>query len=126
MLFRSARLTDCKLTGAQFHEVSALGLTFARCLLVNTHLRGLNFRKTELEGLDLQGADLVGCDFREAILLDCNLREANLAEARFEAADLRGADLGDLRLSDAGRFRGAFISKAQAAQLLIGLGLRVI
>ena len=52
--------------------------------------------------------------------------DLNLADARFEAADLRGADLGELRLSDAGRFRGAFISKAQAAQLLIGLGLKVV
>ena len=86
----------------------------------------MSFRKSELEALDLQGADLVGCDFREAVLLDCNLRDANLADARFEAADLRGADLGELRLSDTGRFRGAFISKAQAAQLLIGLGLKVV
>ncbi|OYW91921.1 MAG: hypothetical protein B7Z13_11360, partial [Caulobacterales bacterium 32-67-6] len=71
-------------------------------------------------------ADLAGCDFREAVLIDCNLRDAHLAEARFEGADLRGADLGALQLSDASRFRGAFISKAQAAQLLIGLGLKVV
>jgi hypothetical protein len=38
---------------------------------------------------------------------------------------LRGADLGGLRLFDAGLFRGATISKAQAAMLLEDLGLTV-
>ena len=66
------------------------------------------------------------CDFREAVLLECSLRDANIADARFEGADLRSADLGALRLADAGRFRGAVISKRQAADLLSGLGLKVM
>jgi uncharacterized protein YjbI with pentapeptide repeats len=121
----AARFVGCKLTGGQFQEVAALGLSFATSLLVNAYLRGLSFRRQELEGLDFSGADLAGCDFREAVLTDCSLRDANLGNARFEGADLRGADLGVLRLADAGRFKGAAISKQQAAQLLSGLGLKV-
>ena len=68
----------------------------------------------------------MGCDFREAVLSDCSLRDANLTDARFEDADLREADLGALKLADASRFRGAAISRRQAAELLSGLGLKVM
>ena len=122
----AAQFSDCKLTGAQFQEASTLGLCFLRSLLVNASLRRFSFRRQSLEGIDFSGADLVGCDFREAVLLECSLRDANIADARFEDADLRGADLGALRLADAGRFRGAVISKRQAADLLSGLGLKVM
>jgi uncharacterized protein YjbI with pentapeptide repeats len=44
---------------------------------------------------------------------------------RFDGADLRGADLGGLRLVDASLFRGATISREQAAQLLAELGLNI-
>ena len=54
------------------------------------------------------------------------MREANVTGARFEAADLRGADLGALRIADASKFKGAIISKQQAAALLAGLGLKVV
>ena len=43
----------------------------------------------------------------------------------FEGADLRGADIGGLRLFDAALFRGATISREQAGQLLGELGLNV-
>jgi uncharacterized protein YjbI with pentapeptide repeats len=55
----------------------------------------------------------------------CSLRDANVVGARFEKADLRGADLGGLRLIDAALFRGATISPEQAGQLLGELGLKV-
>lgn len=45
--------------------------------------------------------------------------------SRFEGADLRGVDLGGLRLVDASLFRGATISREQAGQLLSELGLNV-
>lgn len=48
-----------------------------------------------------------------------------VAGSRFEGSDLRGADLGGLRLVDAGLFRGATISREQAGQLLGELGLNV-
>ena len=38
---------------------------------------------------------------------------------------MRGADLGGLTLGDAGRFKGATVSRAQAAELLAQLGLVV-
>jgi fluoroquinolone resistance protein len=48
-----------------------------------------------------------------------------LEDARFEGADLRGADLGGLRLAKAAAFRGAMISARQAGQILSELGLVV-
>ncbi|SDA16652.1 Pentapeptide repeat-containing protein [Sphingomonas sp. NFR15] len=55
----------------------------------------------------------------------CSLRDGNMAGSRFTGADLRGADLGGLRLVDAALFRGATISRDQAGQLLGELGLNV-
>jgi fluoroquinolone resistance protein len=121
----AARFASCKLTGGQFQDVTALGVSVSHSLLVNAYLRGLSFRRQTLEGVNFEGADVAQCDFREAQLLECSLREANIAHARFEGADLRGADLGAIRLADAGRFKGAMISKAQATLLLSGLGLKV-
>lgn len=95
-------------------------MTFENCLLVSV-LHGLSFRRATLDGLDFQGADLTEVDFREAVLVRCNLRNANVTDARFE-----GADLGNMRLADATRFKGVIISKQQAAALLDGLGLRIV
>ena len=64
-------------------------------------------------------------DFRMTVFEDCSLREAMVSGSRFEGSDLRGADLGGLRLVDAGLFRGATISREQAGQLLGELGLNV-
>lgn len=122
----AARFADCKLTGAQLRDVTGLDLSFTRCLMVSAYLRGLSFRHTTLEGLNLEGADLTACDFRETVFNECVLREATLTNARFDGADLRGADLGALRLQDASRFKGAVISKRQAADLLRELGLKVL
>jgi fluoroquinolone resistance protein len=121
----SATFQDCKLTGAQIVDARTFGLTFEKCLLIDAQLHGLSFRRLSLDHIDFQGADLTATDFREAVLTGCNLRDANVTNARFEGADLRGADLGNLRLIDASRFKGAIISKQQAATLLSGLGLRV-
>ncbi len=121
----AATFQDCKLTGVQIVDAHTLGLAFERCLLVSAQLHGLSFRRAELDGIDFQGADLTEVDFRDAVLTDCNLREANVTSARFEGADLRGADLGALRLLDASKFKGAIISKQQAAVLLSSLGLKV-
>jgi fluoroquinolone resistance protein len=107
-------------------DARTLGLVFDRCLLINAQLRGLSFRRTLLDGIDFQGADLIETDFREAVLTGCSLRDAIVTDARFEGADLRGADLGNWRLADASRFKGAIISKDQAAALLRGLGLKVL
>jgi fluoroquinolone resistance protein len=120
-----ASFQDCKLTGMLIYDARTLGLRFTHCLLMNARLPGLSFRKEQLEGLNFQGADLAAVDFREAILTDCDLREAHVTQARFEGADLRGAQLGPLHLTDAARFKGAIISRHQAADLLSGFGLIV-
>lgn len=121
----AAIFQDCKLTGVRIVDARTLGLMFERCLLVSAQLHGLSFRRAELKSLDFQGADLTEVDFREAVLIQCDMRDANVTGARFEGADLRGADLGTLRLSDASKFKGAIISKQQAAILLSSLGLKV-
>jgi len=54
------------------------------------------------------------------------LDECSLREAIIEGADLRGADLGGLKLGDAARFRGAIISRAQAALLRGEIGLKLL
>jgi len=98
---------------------------FEETLLINAKLPAHSFRKQRLRRLDFSSCDLRQCDFRQAIFENCSLRDAHMAGARFDAADLRGADLGGLKLVDAGLFRGAVISREQAAQLLGELGLRL-
>lgn len=74
---------------------------------------------------DLSGADVRKGDLRMTVFEECSLRDAMVAGSHFEGSDLRGADLGGLRLVDANLFRGATISREQAGQLLGELGLSV-
>jgi uncharacterized protein YjbI with pentapeptide repeats len=86
----------------------------------------MSFRKATLRGLDFADADLSGCDFRDAVFEDgCSLRDAHIQDTRFDAADLREADLGGLKLGNAKLFAGATISMRQAAELVRALGLHV-
>ena len=122
----SASFEDCKLTGCDMTEAKSMGVRFTNTLLVSAKLPGFNFRKDQLVGVDLSSADLAKCDFREASFENCSIREANIDQARFEDADLRGADLGGLSiLAQAGRFRGAVVSAAQAELILSQTGLKV-
>jgi fluoroquinolone resistance protein len=122
----SASFEDCKLTGADFTEAKSLGVRFANTLLVSTKLPGFDFRKEKLVGVDLSSADLAKCDFRETVFENSSLREAIIDQARFQDADLRGADLGGLAiLSQAGRFKGAVVSAAQAELILSETGIKV-
>lgn len=122
----SASFEDCKLTGCDMTEARSMEVRFTNTLLVSAKLPGFNFRKDTLVGVDLSSADLAKCDFREAAFENCSLREANIDEARFQDADLRGADLGGLSiLAQAGRFKGAVVSAAQAELILSQTGLKV-
>jgi uncharacterized protein YjbI with pentapeptide repeats len=121
----SAVFRDCKLTGAVFSEVRGFGLSLERSLLVSAQLPGMSFRRETLDGVSFEGADLSETDFREAVLTDCSLKDANLTRARFEGADLRGAELGPIAAGDLLRFKGAIVSRAQAAIIVGGLGLKV-
>ena len=120
-----ARIAGCKLTGVDLVKAGTIGLEVEETLLVSARMKGVGLRHARLVGVDFSMADLSGCDFREAVFEGCSLREAAITGARFEGADLRGADLGGLTLGDAGRFRGATVSRAQAADLLAQLGLQV-
>jgi fluoroquinolone resistance protein len=124
-LLEGATFKRSKFTGVDFSDARGVNVHFEETLLINTKLVGRSFRKATLARIDFSQSDLRKCDFRMASFEDCSLRETLVAEARFDGADLRGADLGGLRLDDASRFRGATISREQAAQLLSELGLKV-
>ena len=121
----STRFERCKLTGADFTDAGMLGVTLEEVLLSYARLPGMAFRKSTFRQVDFSEADLRKCDFRMAVFEDSSLRNASLDGCRFEQADLRGADLGGVELMDARLFRGAVISRVQAAELLSQLGLRV-
>jgi len=120
-----ARFEGCKLTGADMAKAGTMGLVLAETLLADARLRGVSLRRAVLVGVDFSGADLGGCDFRDAVFERCSLRDAHVTGARFEGADLRGADLGGLKMADAGKFKGAVVSRRQAADLVAQLGLLV-
>lgn len=116
----------CKLTGADLSDCSTLGLTFNDTVLRNAILTGISFYKEHLDTLDFADADVAGCDFRQAVFGEgCSLANARIVEARFEQADLRGADLAGILMSDPRQFKNSLINPTQAAQLIKGLGLRV-
>lgn len=121
-----ASFTGCKLTGANFADAATLGLNFSDCVLRSASLSGMSFYKSQLHALDFAEADLSYCDFRHAVFVEAgSLSLARVNNARFDHADLREASLDGLRLVDAKLFKGATISKSQAAMLLSGLGLTV-
>ncbi len=114
------------MTGADLNQTKVNGLVLEDVLFVLALLPKISFRNLTLKRVDFSEADIRSCDFRDAIFEDCSLRDAQLEDYRFENSDLRGADLGGVKLNDARRFKGAVISKRQAADLLGQLGLRVL
>ena len=99
----SAAFRGCKLTGANFEGWQRSGWTFPKAS-VGAALSGMSFRKQRLEELDFSDADLSGCDFREAVFVGGSLRNAHIPQANFGSADLRGTDLGGLKMLDAKAF----------------------
>lgn len=121
-----ARFSRCKLMGADLQDAKTWGLSLEEAVLTLAKLAKVSFRKLALHRIDFSEAQLLDCDFRETVFEECSLRDAVLVNCRFERADLRGADLGGIGLADAKAFRGAIISKAQAAVLVRELGLDVV
>ncbi|BAI97812.1 conserved hypothetical protein [Sphingobium indicum UT26S] len=107
------------------YDASAMEIGIEETLLINARLPGFSFRHDRLRKVDFSQADLRKCDFRQVVFEECSLRDASMAGSRFDGADLRGADIGGLRLVDASLFRGATLSRAQAGELLGELGLKV-
>jgi fluoroquinolone resistance protein len=118
-------MAHCKMVGADLSETKAMGLEVEDVLFTFRLLPKMSFFKITLKQIDFSEADLRSCDFRETVFKECSLKNANLTDCRFERADLRSADLGGVKLTDAKRFKGATISKRQAADLLSQLGLQV-
>jgi uncharacterized protein YjbI with pentapeptide repeats len=125
-LMSSIKIAHCKMIGTDLSEARLTDFDIEDVLLGLARLPNLSFRKMTLKQLDFSEADLRFCDFRGTIFDDCSLRDAYLVDCRFENADLQGADLGGIKLTDAKRFKGAIISKRQAADLLGQLGLQVL
>ena len=121
----ATKISGCKMIGADLTEARTMSLELEDSFFGLALLPNPSFRKRTLKRIDFGEADLRACDFRETVFDECSLRDANLSDCRFEHADLRGADLGGVKLGDAKRFKGAVISKRQASDLLAQLGLQV-
>jgi len=108
---RGANLGDADLRGA-FLEGANLG----DANLLGTNLSGASLKDANLLGANLRGADLHGADSSDPHPWTvANLRSADLSETEFlsfgSEANLSGADLSDLNLSDA-YLSGADLSDA--------------
>ena len=73
-----------KLKGAQFEEVTAVGVDFSHC-----DLRGANFRKAKLDECLFIGANLEGANFWSAEI-SCDFRGANIKDVDFGQASMLG------------------------------------
>lgn len=121
-----AKFENCKLSGSDFSDTSNLNCEFEQCQLCYCFMPCFNFKKLTLRELNFNGAELNDCDFRDTIWEDCSMREAVIRQCRFKGADLRGCDLGGLTFSEAANLKGAYISKAQASDILAALTVTVL
>ena len=134
----NAVFNDCKMSSIDFSYSDFNGAVFRNCDLNNCNFNGcrlfdakfempcFNFKKLTLRELNFNGAELNDCDFRDTIWEDCSMREAVIRQCRFKGADLRGCDLGGLTFSEAANLKGAYISKAQASDILAALTITVL
>lgn len=74
---------------------------------------------TDFSVPEITDTNLVGADLRKT------LADPLPAPRVFTRCDLRGADLGEPALDQAGHLRGTTITPAQAGALLSGLGITV-
>lgn len=88
-------------------------------------LRGANLRRAALIGADLRGMDLTGADMTGTDLRDADLGGAVMCHVRLDAADLRGAWLGQVNLYEPVGLDICVLDQDQKAQwahqLAIGL-----
>jgi len=124
--FADVAFEGCKMLGVDFTDTTTNELAFKECNLGLSQMQKITLRDAILTAVNFDQADLTCGDFRNALFDECSLRESNVSEANFQGADLRNSDLGGLQMSDARRFKGAIISKRQAADLLGQLGLKVL
>ena len=106
---------------ADFSSASLGASDFTECNLSEVVFKDANLQETVFLSADINSAN-----FSHANLIGADFSNSVLTASCFDGADLRGADLGGVQLSDARRFKGAVISKSQAASLLGQLGLRVL
>ena len=123
-------LADCDLSEADLSGLHMGGWWFQRC-----QFRAAKVMQAVLDGAIFEGCRGAFADFRAARLAEAsprgsdfnsaNFGEVVLTGARIAGCKLTGADLGGLTLVDAGRFKGATVPRAQAADLLAQRGLQV-
>lgn len=113
-----ADLKGANLRGAYLRRASLSNADLIRADLTGADLREAVLDEAQLARTDLSGANLEGVDFRSVNVFFCKFRGANLRkskglamiqEADFSGADLRGANLLDLRIVAEGEvtFTGA-------------------
>lgn len=88
------------LAGVQLDGSWLEGVRLPLADLRRASLRNANLRGADLRGANLERADLSGADFTGANLRDALLREALVHDVVVTTADLRGADLANLRSWD--------------------------
>ena len=82
-----------------------------------------------LKGINLSDAEICNCDFTEVVFEDCSLGGAQFKGSNsFRYSDLRGCEIGNLQYknNEVSNFKGAFVSKSQASDILSGLDIKVL
>ena len=114
------RFVGCRLTGLVLSAARLNDVSFEDC-----HADLINFRMARLQRIRLAGtrcrqADLLDAQVADLSTEGADLHGATFEQARISVADLRGADLEDIRGASA--LRGAVIS----AEQVLGVGLALI
>jgi hypothetical protein len=109
------------LSGADLGTADLSGAVLAAADLTKADLVSANFSKADLYGADLRGASLMAANLRGASLMSadltgCNLGGFDIGSATIRTADLREADLTDVRglVLDGQSTRGARFSTRAA------------
>jgi hypothetical protein len=90
---------------------SARGADFAKALMADARLAGIDLRAARFEGAQMEGADLGQATLLGATFLLANLQGADLSGAKLHAADLSSARLQAANLQQAG-LEGAVLRDA--------------
>lgn len=130
-----ASFKHCKAAGADFEDArfakTAGGLVaVSRVQFIGTMLDMANFRHAKLDDClfsecSLRQADLRQASLASADLRDCDLTEVNLNGAIVDNADLRGATVMGIDITQIASFEGIKVSAEQLSEIVRPLGIRV-
>ena len=114
----------CELPSARFDHCVMDDVSVTGCRSIDATFRSARFSQVQFTNCDLSNVSFAHGKMADVDFTGCKMLGANLTD--ISVADLRTCDLGGLQMSDARRFKGAIISKGQAADLLGQLGLKVV